>query len=69
MLRLILYNQPEGSQLILGLEDLCGVESIGPVVTLTHKYSLLREGEYREAARILKPMQKAVVENLSKYSD
>lgn len=40
-------NQPDGSQLILGLEELYNVDFAGKVVELKDKYQLLNEDDYK----------------------
>ncbi|MGD0918153.1 MAG: hypothetical protein ABSB22_17010 [Thermodesulfobacteriota bacterium] len=50
MLQFIRDNRPEGSQLILGLVDDCGIDFGGSVVDMTEKYSVLREKDYKEIA-------------------
>jgi hypothetical protein len=46
MLKFIFEHQPEGSQLIIGLEDLRGVEPNGKVVELHDKEHLLSASQY-----------------------
>jgi hypothetical protein len=64
MLRFILEQQPENSQLVLGLEDLSGVEPRGKVIELKTKYGLLRREEYKAIAQELAPLQSIVMESL-----
>lgn len=56
VLNFIFEQQPEGSQLILGLEDLHGVEPGGKVIRLEHKWKLLRSDEYSDVAAEMRPL-------------
>lgn len=48
MMEFIFNEQPEGSQLILGLVELGDYEFEGEIIELTHKYHLLQEEQYEE---------------------
>ncbi|MEC1635120.1 hypothetical protein P9D98_10675 [Bacillus mojavensis] len=51
MMNFIFDNQPESSQLILGLVELGDYKFEGEIIELTHKYNLLQESGYKEISR------------------
>lgn len=51
MMEFIFNEQPEDSQLILGLVDLGDYDFEGNVIELTEKYNLLQEESYEEISR------------------
>jgi len=51
----ILKNQPQGSQLILGLEELYDIDFGCPIIELKEKYSLLQDYEYEDVSLYIQP--------------
>lgn len=61
MLKFIRDKKPSDTQLILGTEDLCGIEFNGKIVELYEKQSLLQRSEYDEVyAEVIPLMEKAM---------
>ena len=61
MLEFIRDNQPEDTQMILGLEDSFGVEFTGNKITLDKPRQLLNEAEYEEANKVISGFMKTIV--------
>ncbi|HEX2959069.1 MAG TPA: hypothetical protein VHO70_19695, partial [Chitinispirillaceae bacterium] len=55
ILNFIRDNQPGGTQMILGTEDLWGVKMPGKQIVLDEKYSLLSRCEYENVLNVMKP--------------
>lgn len=51
----ILENQPKDSQMILGVEDLYGIDFNCPVIELKERYSLLQRNEYESVNNSIQP--------------
>jgi predicted nucleic acid-binding Zn-ribbon protein len=62
IIRFINDNQPEDSQLILGLEDFSGVDFDGKVIELKNKGSLLQEEYFEKNLNLFRPYINAVSE-------
>lgn len=62
ILDFIKTNQPEGSQLILGVVDTKNVDFGGEVITLTDKRHVLREDEYNRATEEMMPFIRAALD-------
>jgi hypothetical protein len=62
ILNFIKNNQPEGSQLILGVFDTKNVDFGGEVITLTEKRHVLREDEYNRATEEMMPFIRAALD-------
>ena len=62
ILDFIKNNQPEGSQLILGVVDTKNVDFGGEVITLKEKRHVLREDEYKRAAEEMMPFIRAALD-------
>lgn len=62
ILEFIKKNQPEGSQLIVGVVDLKGVDFGGDVVRLNDERHVLREEEYPDAYAEITPFIRAALE-------
>jgi hypothetical protein len=60
IIRFINDNQPEDSQLILGLEDFSGVDFDGKVIELKNKGSLLQEEYFEKNLNLFRPYIHAV---------
>ena len=61
MMKFIRDRRPANTQLILGTEDLCGVDFGGKIVELHEKQSLLQKSEYDEVyAEVIPLMEKAM---------
>ncbi len=56
MMEFIRDNQPEASQLVLGVVDTAGVKFGGTSVRLTRKYSVLSQEDFEEIAAELAPL-------------
>jgi hypothetical protein len=61
MLSFIFTHQPEGSQMILGLEDDTGLKYDADVIRLTDKYSLLQSNAFANVTDELQPLLKAAL--------
>jgi hypothetical protein len=59
ILEFIPKHQPQGVQLILGLENDMGVQFGGKKITLTDKYSLLQADQYEDAHKEVYGLLKA----------
>lgn len=60
VLRFIRDQRPEGTQLVLGLVDDCGIEFEGDVIELSEKLSLLQEDDYkRHSKEVMEYMDKS----------
>jgi len=55
-------NQPADTQLILGIEDLYGIDFKCPIVELTQKYSLLSKDDYGEVFSEMRPYYLQVIQ-------
>jgi hypothetical protein len=62
ILDFIKKNQPEGSQLILGVVDTKDVDFGGEVIILTEKRHVLREDEYKSATEEMMPFIRAALD-------
>ena len=61
MLKFIRDQKPANTQLILGTEDLCGIQFDGQVIELQEKQSLLQKTDYDEVyAEVIPLMEKAM---------
>ena len=61
MLNFINNKKPANSQLILGTEDLCGIEFGGKIIELQEKQSLLQKSDYDEVyATVIPLLEKAM---------
>ncbi|RII26762.1 MAG: hypothetical protein CXR31_10165 [Geobacter sp.] len=61
MMKFIRDQRPANTQLILGTEDLCGVDFGGKIVELHEKQSLLQKSDYDEVyAEVIPLMEKAM---------
>jgi hypothetical protein len=56
-------NQPADTQLILGLEDLYGLDFECPIVELTEKNSLLVKGEFSDVFEEISPFYRQVIDS------
>jgi hypothetical protein len=56
MLQFIRGRRPQGSQMILAIEEPWNVDFGGSVIELTDKYHLLRSDEYDEVAAVVTPL-------------
>ncbi len=62
VIKFILENKPAGSQLILGLEDLFGLEADAQVIELRHKNELLRPEEFHDVNAAFSPYLDALTQ-------
>ena len=62
ILNFIKNNQPEGSQLILGVFDPKNVDFGGEVITLTEKRHVLREDEFNRASEEMMPFIRSALD-------
>jgi hypothetical protein len=61
MMKFIRDRRPANTQLILGTEDLCGVDFSGKIIELNEKQSLLQESDYEEVyAEVIPLLEKAM---------
>jgi len=51
----ILKNQPKNSQMILGVEELYGIDFDCPIIELNERYSLLQPDEYNSVDETMQP--------------
>jgi predicted nucleic acid-binding Zn-ribbon protein len=51
----ILDNQPENSQMVMGVEELYDIDFNCPIIELKEKYSLLQSEEYEEVDTFMQP--------------
>ena len=56
VLRFIYAHQPDGSQLIIGVENLHGVEPVGDVIALSTKWRLLTTEEFDSVSAEVRPL-------------
>jgi len=61
ILEFVSTHQPTGSQMILGSEDMIGVDWDGSVIKLTEKRSLLQESEFEEANERMRTFIEATI--------
>lgn len=55
-------NQPENTQMIIGLEDLYGIEFDCPIIEVKDKLSLLNKDDYEEVQENLNPFFKQIIQ-------
>jgi predicted nucleic acid-binding Zn-ribbon protein len=63
MISFIFEQLPQDSQLVLGVEDLAGIEPVGTVVELTTKLKVLERTQYEETRAALQPLLDSVYES------